>query len=195
MRETPLARQLAETPSPPSPLMAFEIARQLFVEGRRIEMQELAATLGVSRATLFRWVGGRDELMSEVVWSVTKPTFQKAQRKSSGHGGAFVAATMGRFSQAVIDSEFFGKWVHSEPERALRILTTNSTTFQSRLTAELEELLDHEVNAGRLALPLSLHDSAYLIVRISETFIYADMITGETPDSSKVSQAVNALLR
>ena len=195
MRETPLARQLAETPSPPSPLMAFKIAQQCFVEGRRLEMQELAATLGVSRATLFRWVGGRDELLSEIVWSVAEPTFQNARRESRGQGGSLVAGTMGRFSQAVIDSEFFGKWVHSEPERALRILTTNATTFQARLTAAVEELLEHETNTGRLVLPLSLHDSAYLIVRISETFIYADMITGEAPDSSKVEQAVGALLR
>jgi AcrR family transcriptional regulator len=195
MRETPLARQLAMPTSRPDPLSAFKIARRAFIEGRRIEMQELAAAVGVNRATLFRWVGGRDELLAELVWSVTEPTFRAAREQADGEGATLLASTMGKFSQAAIDSAFFGKWVRTEPERALRILTTKATPFQSRMTAVVEELLEAEVNAGRLALPLPLRDTAYLLVRIGETFIYADMITGEVPDAKKVEQAVGALLR
>ncbi|TSD99354.1 TetR/AcrR family transcriptional regulator [Skermania sp. ID1734] len=182
-------------PSRPDPLSAFRVARRAFIEGRRIEMQELAATVGVNRATLFRWVGGRDDLLAEVVWSVAEPTFQDAVRGAKGAGAARVASVLGIFSQAVIDSEFFGQWVRSEPERALRLLTTKATPFQSRMTAAVEQLLEAEAGTGRLVLPLPMHDTAYLIVRIAETFIYADMITGETPDAGKVEQAVGALLR
>ena len=38
----------------PDALDAFRVARRWFMGGRRIEMQELAAELGVNRATLFR---------------------------------------------------------------------------------------------------------------------------------------------
>ena len=41
---------------------------------------------------------------------------------------------------------------------------------------------------------MDLHDLAYLTVRIIESFIYADIITGEEPDSSKVGIAIAALL-
>ncbi len=40
--ETPLGRMLASTDRRPDPLEAFRIARRWFIEGRRIEMQELA---------------------------------------------------------------------------------------------------------------------------------------------------------
>src|SRR5690348_8179422 len=56
--ETQLGRMLAQEHRP-DPMTAFRIARRWFQAGRRIEMQELAAELGVNRATLFRWVGGR----------------------------------------------------------------------------------------------------------------------------------------
>ncbi|MFT4081630.1 MAG: QsdR family transcriptional regulator [Nocardioides sp.] len=194
MVDTPLARRLAETPARPDPLSAFKIARHAFLEGRRIEMQELAAEVGVNRATLFRWVGSRDHLLTEVVWSVTEPTFLAVADRVRGRGARRVATVMGGFARAVIGSSFFPTWVHSEPERALRILTTKASPFQARMVGLVERLVGEEVDAGRLSLSLPSHDTAYLIVRIGEAFIYADLITGEPPDATKVTQAVAALL-
>lgn len=193
MSDTPLARRLAALANRPDPLVAFKIARRAFIEGRRIEMQELAAETGVNRATLFRWVGGRDDLLAEVVWSVAEPTFITAKAVDA-RGAERIAKVMGRFAQATIDSPFFGKWVNSEPERALRTMTTKASPFQGRLIGLVEDLIQTEVDEDRLRLRLPLHDTAYLIVRIAEAFVYADMITGEVPNAAKVEQAVAALL-
>ena len=43
--------------------------------------------------------------------------------------------------------------------------------------------------------PLPLRDLAYLTLRITEPFVYADTIAGETPDPAKVRQAIRALPR
>ena len=158
-------------------------------------MGDLASVVGVNRATLFRWVGSRDTLVAEVVWSVTEPTWWTAVGRTRGTGGGRIARVLGRFSAATIDSPFFGAWVRSEPERALRILTTNATPFAGRFQKLMEDLLSEEVDAGRLVPPLPLHDLAYIVRRICESFVYADMITGESPDAAKVEQAVKALLR
>ncbi len=64
MTSTPLARRLAAGAPSPDPMTAFRLARHWFITGRKIEIQELAAELGVNRATLFRWVGSRDELLT-----------------------------------------------------------------------------------------------------------------------------------
>ena len=81
-----------------------------------------------------------------------------------------------------------------EPERALRILTTRAGTIQSRLVASIETLLKDEVSQGNLHPPLPLRDLAYLIVRIVESFLYAEFITGEEPDIAMTELAVGALL-
>jgi hypothetical protein len=41
---------------------------------------------------------------------------------------------------------------------------------------------------------MHVRDLAYLIVRIIESFIYADLITGDAPDARNVQAAIAALL-
>jgi hypothetical protein len=60
---------------------------------------------------------------------------------------------------------------------------------------KIEELLDAEIGAGNLVPPLPVSDLAYLIVRIAESFIYTDVITGGEPDAVKARDAITALLR
>ncbi|GAB2969998.1 QsdR family transcriptional regulator [Nocardioides montaniterrae] len=198
MSRTPLSRMLAD-PDPdsrPDALGAFRLARRRFLAGDRVEMQELASDLGVSRATVFRWVGSRDDLLVEIVWSISEPTFRDAIAATKHlEGGRRVAAVMGAFAEASIASPPFMAFVQREPERTLRLLTTKATWFQGRLIALIEELIRSEVEAGHLDPPLPLHDLAYITTRMTETFVYADVVAGETPDPDKVRQVVGALLR
>jgi AcrR family transcriptional regulator len=195
MRQTPLTRMLSEGSQKPDALSAFRIARAWLIAGRRIGMQELARELGVSRATLFRWVGSRDDLLSQVIWSLTAAALAQAERDVSGSvDGKRVAEVMERFCEQAIDSEFFGTFVHREPERALRLLTTKAQPFQGSMVSAVEQMLLREIDSGALEPPMGSHDLAYLIVRITESYIYSDLITGEAPDASKVGQALKALL-
>ena len=178
----------------PDALDAFRVARRWFMAGRRIEMQELAAELGVNRATLFRWVGGRDDLLGEILWSLAEPTLAAAVEASNGNGAQRITGAIGRFAAGVDQADFLREFVRREPERALRILTTRAGTIQSRLVASIETLLKDEVSQGNLHPPLPLRDLAYLIVRIVESFLYAEFITGEEPDIAMTELAVGALL-
>ena len=64
----------------------------------------------------------------------------------------------------------------------------------SAAPAEVESLLALAVAAGRLVPPLPVPDLAYLLVRIGESFVYTDVITGDAPDAEKAHAAVTALL-
>lgn len=197
MSQTPLSRLLAEQPSlRPDALDAFRTARHAFLAGKRLEMQDLAAELGVSRATLFRWVGSKEQLLVEIIWSIAVPTFEQAVTGAGGtQGPQRIAAVLSDFAAASIRSEPFMGFVQHEPERALRLLTTRASSFQTRLLGLIEPLLQEEIEAGRVIAPLPLPDLVYLIVRITETFVYADAIAGVTPDPVKIRQAIRALLR
>lgn len=190
--ETPLGRMLASTDRRPDPLSAFRTARAWFLAGRRIEMRELAAELGVNRATLFRWVGGRDELLAEILWSLAEPTLAAAIESSPGHGAERISRAVSHFATLIDESGFFQDFLRREPERALRVLTTRAGTVQSRLVAAIEQLLEDEIDQLDPALPP--RDLAYLIVRIVESFLYADIITGEPLKIAKAEQAIAALL-
>ncbi|WIX83913.1 QsdR family transcriptional regulator [Amycolatopsis carbonis] len=155
-------------------------------------MRELAAELGVSRATLHRWVGSRDHLLAEILWSETAAVFDNVT--FTGRGAAGVADAIGSFVSTVNGSLAFRTFLQREPERALRLLTTKASVVQSRTIAQLTSLLTSEITAGRLTPPLRLPDVAYVLVRLGESFIYTDVITGEEPDAEKARAAVAALL-
>ncbi|MBV8786996.1 MAG: TetR/AcrR family transcriptional regulator, partial [Mycobacterium sp.] len=116
----------------PDALDAFRVARRWFIAGRRIEMQELAAELGVNRATLFRWVGGRDDLLGEILWSLAEPTLLGAVQASDGKGSALITEAIGHFAAMLDQADFLRAFLRREPERALRILTTRAGTVQGR---------------------------------------------------------------
>jgi AcrR family transcriptional regulator len=174
--------------------MAVDSARRAFIAGERIDMQKLAADLGVDRTTLFRWVGNRDKLLATVLWSLGAPTFRNAIEQTESIGPARVADATGQFVQDLIDAPYFRVFLQREPERALRLLTTKASVVQHEMVTATERLLQQEIDRGHLPHALSAHDLAYLIARVAESFIYADLITGERPDATKAAIAIAALL-
>jgi AcrR family transcriptional regulator len=199
-RATPLERQLRgdALAAKVTPIDAFELARRKFLAGGRIDMGQLAAELGLHRTTLYRWVGTRDRLIGEVLWSIAEPAAREADRAAQAagaRGGERIARGVERYLKASHEAEFMRRFLTEEPEAALRIITTKDSVLQGRSVEYTQRLIEEEVERGNLEPPMDPHDLAYLIVRIGESFNYTDMITGEDPAPEKAGQAVRALLR
>ncbi|WP_103355533.1 QsdR family transcriptional regulator [Amycolatopsis sp. CA-128772] len=172
----------------------FEVAREWFLSGRRLDMGELAQRLSISRATLHRRIGSRDRLLGEILWSLSAASIARLWPACVGRGAAGVADFVSGYVRLANDSPPFRDFLRREPERALRLLTTKASVCQQRTTEKLVTLLEGEVEAGRLVPPLPVPDLAYLLVRIGESFVYTDVITGDAPDAAKAHAAVTALL-
>ncbi|MBB5135649.1 AcrR family transcriptional regulator [Thermocatellispora tengchongensis] len=186
------SRRGVETPASQGQQAALRLARRQFISGVRVEMQTLASELGVSRMTLNRWVGSRDRLLGEVNWSLAKPTLDLCRRQATGSGVEAVAQTLERFIATVLASPFMQTFLKQEGEIALRILTTRSSELQRNYIAYVSGLLREELPGPVGDLPIE--DLAYLVVRITESFCYVDMITGDAPDATKVGAAIRLLL-
>jgi len=179
----------------PTPLDAFSLARRKFLSAERIDMSALADELGVNRVTLYRWVGSRDQLLVEVVWSLAERTLQKVDARVRARGGERIVRVVTRFLEDVISNEGMRRWLAEEGELAMRLLTRHDTDFQPRLIAAVYALLREEADAGRLDLPVDLHEVAYVTVRLIESYTYLDLITGEQPDARRAEPVLRLLLR
>ena len=182
-------------PERPTPLDAFLLARRKFQAAERIDMSALADELGVNRVTLYRWVGSREQLLVEVVWSLGSRTLEKANARVRARGGERIVRIVTRFLDAVITNEGMRRWLAEEGELALRLLTHHDTGFQPRLLGAIHELLKEEAAAGRLDLDVDLRELAYVIVRLIESYTYLDLITGEQPDAARAEPILRMLLR
>jgi AcrR family transcriptional regulator len=184
---TPLRRQLAgeAVGRRPSALDAFLAARRRFVAGERVDMTALAVQLGVNRVTLYRWVGSREQLLVEVVWSLARATLDRLEAAHRGQGRDVAILTA--FLDATITHPGMQRWLAEEGESAMKLLTRHETDFQPRLIAAVETLVDPD-DPDR-------HEVAYALVRVIESYTYLDLITGEAPDAGRARPIFARLLQ
>jgi AcrR family transcriptional regulator len=197
---TVLEKQLAGTGNGPSitAMDAFRAARRTFLRGERIDMVELAADLGVGRATLYRWVGSREQLLGEVLWSLTEATFERlkadADRLHGGDGLEWFLYIYKEFGNYTVDFGALRRWIDSEPELAMRVMTSKHAQQQRRIIGAYEDLLREAVEQHGLKVKLELHTLAYVLVRIGESFLWTDLITGEEPNLREAWDVARVLL-
>jgi AcrR family transcriptional regulator len=158
-------------------------------------MSALASELGVSRVTLYRWVGSRDRLLVEVIWSLARRTLDNIEAEADDRGPERVVRIVTRFLEDVISNPGMRRWLAEEGESAMRLLTRHETGFQPRLIDAIHDLLAEQTESGDLALPVELREVAYVIVRLIESYTYLDLITGEEPDARRAEPILRLLLR
>ncbi|HEY2100739.1 MAG TPA: QsdR family transcriptional regulator [Pseudonocardia sp.] len=200
---TPLQRQLTGTGAParPTPLDALAAARHWFNQGRKLDIQALAAELGVSRVTLHRWVGTREQLLVEVLWVSSERALTRlheqvrAERLVQPGPHSHTAEVLGRWVREVLAHPGHRQLASEESEMFVRLLTHDASVFQRRLIDLVRELLVEDIAAGRVTIDLEPLELAYTVVRIVESFVHTPAITGCAPDPDGNARVLRALLR
>ncbi|MBX5469478.1 MAG: TetR/AcrR family transcriptional regulator [Thermoleophilaceae bacterium] len=188
---------LPESADPPEtiPPEIFEAALATFLDRRRIDMRSLAAELGIGRATLYRKAGPRDRLLGEVLWFLTRRQIVRAAPAGDGlRGTERVVAIVRAFMERIRSQPAFQRLLDAEPEIALRVLTSKHGPVQRGVVAAIERLLDQERRDGGLELTIDAGVLAYAIVRIGESFLYADVIADHEADVEAAVEVIARLL-
>jgi AcrR family transcriptional regulator len=177
----------------PTVLDAFAVARRRFAAGERIEMQSVADELGVNRVTLYRWVGSREQLITEVLWAATQKSF--AAYRARIRSGPRAAAALTMFVRDVNRHHGMQRLLRDEPDVALTLLTSTSGDYQHRYLGLVRELIAEDRAAGLVSGEVALEDLAYTAVRITESYIHTRVITGQEPDARRAGAVLRVLLR
>ena len=177
------------------PMDLHSLARQWFIGAKRIELQKLAVELGISRATAYRWAGSAEQLVGHVLASILDDTFKQIVRRTNSTGSERVIDVLERGMRYARDFEPLRKFLARDAQLGLKIVASKHGPVQARTIANLEQLLEEEIDAGRLSLPVEPQVMAYALTRIVESFLYADLITGATPDLENASSILRLMLR
>jgi len=176
-----------------TPLDVLKLARKKWIHGERIDIGELALELGVGRATVFRWVGTRENLYGEVIATLFTVSLERANAEAKGHGLEHFFDVVERVLLALVSSAPLRRFVEADPEFALRVLTSKHSPVQHRCMQAFRVEVERHAAAGEMEPALPPEDLAYLLVRIVESFLYRDVITGAEPDMATALSAIRIL--
>ncbi|MEU8341485.1 QsdR family transcriptional regulator [Spirillospora sp. NPDC048832] len=176
------------------PSAALAAASAHYLRGDPIDMSALAAELGVGRATLYRWVGGREQLIGAVLAEMTERTYRVAARGVGGAGAPRILALLERFMRAVVDAAPLKAFTEREPRLFIR-LATMPGTIEDRAADLLAGELQAEIDRGALRVPLPTRTLAQAIVRVADSFMYAHFLGGSRPEIDRALEVVELLLR
>jgi AcrR family transcriptional regulator len=193
VRPTPLAQRL-EGPSKATPQDLFTLELAWWKQGERFDIGRMAQALGVSRATVFRWVGTRELLYGEVISSLFEGALAVARQGARGEGPELVADVTRRLFELLVTDAPLRTFVQQDAEYAMRILMSRSSTVEQRCAESIRASLEEGVKQGHLRPVMDLDALAYVIIRIGESFLYRDAITGDPVDVESAITAIRILL-
>jgi AcrR family transcriptional regulator len=178
-----------------TPADAFGLARQWFLQSRRIDMNALAAELGVSRNTLYRWTGDRERLIADVMWSIAARSIEHGRQRATGRGASRIAQVLDYVVDGVSHAPYMQKFLESEPALAFRLVTSREAGVESRTVAAIAALIHEEEEAGDFRSEVDTETLAYALTRLIEAFVYNDTFTGLEARPDAFRKIVRLLLR
>ena len=166
-------------------------------DGRRLDMQGLAEELGVSRVTLFRRVGSREALLSKALWMLAQCTLETAAARWEAERPKDELRTpgTGRHINAIVSqSKGLRRLLDDEPALAIRVLTDPRGRIQTGIVAFVEDLLRRDIAEFGLVTLIEPDALAYALVRLGESFLYADVLAARKPDVETANRLQRALI-
>lgn len=176
------------------PAEAVRAATRTYLRGEPLDMSALATELGIGRATLYRWVGNREDLLSTVLAEGTERTYRAAIKGAQGEGVPLLLDCMRRFMNGVLQTPALKALTQREPLLFLR-LATMPGAIEGRAAALISELLEQEAATGRVRLMLPAPVMAQAIIRICDSHLYAHLLGRNEPEIETALQLVSLLLR
>ncbi len=160
-------------------------------------MQQLADELGVSRATVFRRYGSRDALLSNALWLLTERTLLTAAERweLERPEGALRTPGIGRHVNAIVSrSPGLRRLLDDEPAVTMRVLTDPRGHVQPGVVAFVEASLRADMDELGLEPLIEPGALAYALVRVGESFLYADVLGSRSPDVATANRLQQALI-
>jgi AcrR family transcriptional regulator len=169
-------------------------ATHRYLRGKRVDVQAIAAELGLGRTTIYRWFGSREQLIGAVLIGVTEPLLDAARAGAKGTGGKRLLDIFDRFNRSLADAPALRQFVEAERDAAVRIITLGTGEVQPRIVEMITEVIEEEVEAGNYAPPVEPATLGYAIVRLAEAFLFNDAAAGMRGDVDRLKEVEAAIL-
>jgi len=169
---------------------ALDLARTTFLADERVDMQTLAAELGIARATLHRWVQTRENLLDRVLGDLAGEFFQASRAQAHGRPDEVIADVIRILVTTTARFQPIRGFVQREPELALRLLVGERSSVRRGLLEELEQLIA-EILPDEAE---QLRGYAEAMVPVGLALAWPTLVAGDEPSGERIATVSRALL-
>jgi AcrR family transcriptional regulator len=169
---------------------ALDLARTAFLADERVDMQTLAAELGIARATLHRWVQTRENLLDRVLGDLAREFFELSRTPVKGRPDEVIAEVIRILVTNTAGFQPIRGFVQREPELALRLLVGERSSVRRGLLEELQRLIAD-------VLPdeaEQLRGYAEAMVPVGLALAWPTLVAGDEPSGERIATVSRALL-
>lgn len=165
-----------------------------YLRGKRIDVQAIAAELGLGRTTIYRWFGSREGLIGAVLVRAAEGAWNEARESARGRGAGKILDTFDRYNHIIAEAPALRRFVEREREAAVRVVTAPAGGIRPRMVEIVSSVIKDEVEAGAYDPPLDPETLAYAVVRLGEAFIFNEEETGLRDSVDRLREVEAAVL-
>lgn len=181
---------------PDIPEDLFKHALKMYWSSHRVDMQALSSITGISRRTLYRRVQDRKALVRKIHWYNARTLLAKGLAASRALNGAQrLIAVYSDFMHTARGTQHSSQANTPRTDDSLEEITAKQRNVHSQLVQFVRRFLAIETQAGQFESDLPLDALAFAIVRMGESFLYSEVLTGESSDYRFSVEMISRLLR
>ncbi len=171
---------------------AVRLARSRYLARDRIDMQSLASELGIGRTTLYRWVGDRESLISEVLVELVGVSLRQSSIEARGKGLDRIVDEMRLFMETTASFLPLRHLVQTEPELGLRVMIAPGSVVSKAIAEGLGREL---FGSGQGWTRDEAFELASDLTQIGMAYVWGNIATHSPPEIDRAMRAMERMLR
>ncbi len=154
-------------------------------------MGTLAAQLGISPATLYRWFGSRGQLLDRAFEALSLDFAAAARAAARGEGDEHVCDYARHIMVSAAGFEAMRSFVAREPQLALRLLLGKEGSVHRVVTEQTAEVIA-ETRSPAEAEAIDSH--VHMIVQVATALVWATFMIGDAPEIESAVELIRMVL-
>ncbi|MFD3745656.1 QsdR family transcriptional regulator [Nocardia sp. NPDC058633] len=194
----PLSGDRAQPAVPLSPVAprsdVLDTAIGIFLRGERLELHAVATELGISRTTIYRRFGTREELLGAAIARQFEHMITAIDSRCTSRGAHRISEVFDRALRRLAADPALRTYLQNEAPAALRLVTQADGPVHRGSVALVERLIQRAQLHDGYRPPIDRTTLAFALVRLGESFLYSNAVADTEGDIDHLLRVQTALL-
>ncbi|MFC9659801.1 QsdR family transcriptional regulator [Nocardia sp. NPDC127606] len=172
----------------------LDTAIRMFLRGERLELHAVATELGISRTTIYRRFGTREDLLGLAIAHQFEHVITTIDSRCTSRGAHRISEVFDRALRRLAADPALRTYLQNESPAALRLVTQADGPVHRGSVALVERLIQRAQEQDGYRPPIDRVTLAFALVRLGESFLYSNAVSDAEGDIDHLLRVQTTLL-